>query len=159
MAKKGNIVGSVTEIVAPIVKEKGLDLWDVKFEKEGASWYLRVFVDKEGGFNIDDCEQVSRSINDPIDELDPIDQSYFLEVCSPGINRRLDKKEHFLKFIGSEIDIRLFKAVDGRKDFRGKLVSADDEGVSIVLSDDEETQMNALYKEISLAKLFETDFT
>lgn len=159
MAKKGNIVGMVTDLALPIVKENGLDLWDVKFEKEGASWYLRIFVDKEGGVTIEDCEAVSRAVNDPIDELDPIEQSYFLEVCSPGINRRLDKKEHFLKFIGSEIDIKLYKAVDGRKDFRGKLISADDEGVSIILSDDEETEMTALYKEISVAKLFETDFT
>ena len=159
MAKKTNVVGAVTELVAPIVKEQGLELWDVKFEKEGASWYLRVFVDKDGGITIDDCENVSRAINDPIDQLDPIEQRYFLEVCSPGINRRLDKLEHFERFIGSQVDIRLFKAVDGVKDFRGELVSANADGITILLPDESQTEMTASFKEISVAKLFETDFS
>lgn len=84
---KKNTVGIVTDLVRPITDELGLDLWDVRFEKEGSTWYLRIFLDKEEGVNIDDCENVSRRLSPILDETDPIVQSYTLEVSSPGIGR------------------------------------------------------------------------
>lgn len=157
MAKKIDVVKVVTDIVKPIIEKLELTLWDVKFEKEGASWYLRIFIDKEGGITIDDCENVSRSVNDLIDQADPIEQSYFLEVCSPGINRRLDKKEHMMMYIGSEIDVKLYKAVNGTKDFRGTLTNVGQDDFMIML--DEETSMTITFKEAAAVKLFETDFS
>ena len=85
----------IRALAAPIAKELGYDLWDVRFVKEGAEWYLRIFIDKPDGIGIDDCVAMSRAINDPLDRLDPIDQAYCLEVCSPGLNRELTRDEHF----------------------------------------------------------------
>ena len=93
---KKNTVGIVTDLVRPITDELGLDLWDVRFEKEGSIWYLRVFLDKEEGVNIDDCENVSRRLSPILDEVDPIAQSYTLEVSSPGIGRDLRRHIHIL---------------------------------------------------------------
>ena len=90
---KKNTVGIVTDLVRPITDELGLDLWDVRFEKEGSTWYLRIFLDKEEGVNIDDCENVSRRLSPILDETDPIVQSYTLEVSSPGIGRDLRRPE------------------------------------------------------------------
>ena len=93
--KKGNTVEIVTDIVKPVIEEMGLTLWDVRFEKEGAGWYLRVFIDKEGGVDINDCENVSRATDPLIDEADPITQAYYYEVSSPGIGRALVRPWHF----------------------------------------------------------------
>ena len=84
---KTNTVEAVTELVEPIVQEMGLQLWDVRFLKEGAQWYLRIFIDKDSGVTIDDCENVTRAVDEPLDALDPIEQNYILEVSSPGIER------------------------------------------------------------------------
>ena len=93
--KSGNTVAEVTELVQPIVEELGLTLWDVRYVKEGAMWYLRIFIDKDEGVSIDDCETVSRAIDAPLDELDPIEGNYTLEVSSPGIERELILDRHF----------------------------------------------------------------
>ena len=99
--KKKSTAAAVDELVRPEVEARGLKLWDVRFEKEGSLWYLRIFIDKDGGVNINDCENVSRRVSDLLDEADPIEQSYILEVSSPGIERDLVKKEHFDAFAGS----------------------------------------------------------
>ena len=125
----------VAEIVRPYVEQLGLKLWDVRFVKEGASWYLRIFIDKEGGVTIDDCTDVSHAVDPVLDEEDPISVSYYLEVCSPGLNRELKEPEHFLSFIGSEVLLTLYKAENGSKTVRGVLKAYDE---NIVLKVDEE---------------------
>lgn len=131
-SKGGVTVSKVWELCEPIVKDFGLSLWDVRYEKEGADWYLRIFIDKEGGVDITDCEKVSRAINTPLDELDPIENAYCLEVCSPGIERELVRDEHFTQFIGADIMVRMRRPIEGiGKDFCGVLKGYDDGMVTI----------------------------
>lgn len=119
---KGNTVRIVWDIAQPIAEKLGLILWDVRFVKEGASWYLRVFIDKDGGVGIDDCVNMSHALNDPLDEADPIEQSYCLEVSSPGVERELKRDEHFLKMLGSKIKIRLIRPDENKqREFSGVL--------------------------------------
>ena len=98
--EKTNTVEVVTALAKPVVEQMGLQLWDVRFEKEGASWYLRIFIDKEGGVTIDDCENLSRAMDQILDDADPISQSYYLEVSSPGIGRDLVRPWHFQRYLG-----------------------------------------------------------
>ena len=131
-SKGGVTVSKVWELCEPIVKEFGLSLWDVRYVKEGADWYLRIFIDKEGGVDITDCEKVSRAINTPLDELDPIENAYCLEVCSPGVERELVRDEHFMQFIGADIMVKMRRPIEGiGKDFCGVLKGYDDGMVTI----------------------------
>ncbi|MGN0491160.1 ribosome maturation factor RimP [Ruminococcus sp.] len=131
-SKGGVTVSKVWELCEPIVKDFGLSLWDVRYVKEGADWYLRIFIDKEGGVDITDCEKVSRAINTPLDELDPIENAYCLEVCSPGIERELVRDEHFMQFIGADIMVKMRRPIEGiGKDFCGVLKGYDDGMVTI----------------------------
>lgn len=114
--KSGSTVHRIAELAKPLCGELGLELWDVKFEKEGATWYLRVFIDKDGGINIADCENFSRPFNKLLDETDPISQSYVFEVSGPGLGRELRKPEHFERFIGEKIRIRFIRARNGEKE-------------------------------------------
>lgn len=104
-----NTVSIVEDLVKPIINNLDLELWDVEFIKEGSELFLRIYIDKTGGVGIDDCEKVSKAIDKPLDELDPIDSPYNLEVSSPGIERKLVKPEHFEKFINSEVRIKLIR--------------------------------------------------
>lgn len=132
MAKKGNTVTRVWEIVEPIVNELGLRLWDVRFVKEGAGWFLRIIIDSDEGININDCEKVSRAIDKPLDEADPIEQAYTLEVCSPGLERALVRDEHFESFIGADIMVRMIRPLDNiGKEFKGVLTGYDKGNVTI----------------------------
>ena len=110
-----SIVSKVTELASPVVKSEGLDLWDVEFKKEGPDYFLRIFIDKEGGVGIDDCERVSRKLDVLLAEVDPIEQSYILEVSSAGLVRELKTDVHLEKFSGYSVEARMFKAVDGVK--------------------------------------------
>lgn len=131
-SKGGVTVSKVWELCEPIVKDFGLSLWDVRYVKEGADWYLRIFIDKEGGVDITDCEKVSRAVNTPLDELDPIENAYCLEVCSPGIERELIRDEHFMQFIGADIMVKMRRPIEGiGKDFCGVLKGYDDGMVTI----------------------------
>ena len=131
-SKGGVTVSKVRELCEPILKDFGLSLWDVRYEKEGADWYLRIFIDKEDGVDITDCEKVSRAINTPLDELDPIENAYCLEVCSPGVERELVRDEHFIQFIGADIMVRMRRPIEGiGKDFCGVLKGYDDGMVTI----------------------------
>lgn len=133
MAKKGgNTVELVTEIVKPIIEQLGLSLWDVRFVKEGADYFLRIFIDSENGITIEDCENVSRAVDLPLDEADPIPQSYCLEVCSPGIERELKKEEHFQAFIDSPVMVKMIRPIDALgKEFSGILRESDKNNVKI----------------------------
>ena len=115
--KPSNTAQTVWQFAEPFARDLGLSIWDVRFVKEGAYWYLRIFIDRPEGVTLDDCEAFSRAINDPIDQLDPIQQEYCLEVCSPGIDRELTRPEHFAAFLGAVVSVRLFRALpDGSKD-------------------------------------------
>lgn len=146
-------MASVAERVFNLIKEtveaEGVELWDVRFLKEGASWYLRVFIDKEDGITIDDCTNVSHAIDPVIDEADPIDKAYFLEVCSPGLERELTRPEHFERMIGQKITVKLYKAIDSKKEFTGVLSAYGEEVV--LTAEDFELKINA--NDISKAKL------
>lgn len=120
--KGGNTVEQVRALAEPIAKQLGYSLWDIRFLKEGAEWYLRIFIDKPEGIGIDDCVAMSRAVNGPLDELDPIEQSYCLEVCSPGVNRELTRDEHFEAFLGWPVEVRLIRPLpDGRREIMGIL--------------------------------------
>ncbi|HJB80510.1 ribosome maturation factor RimP [uncultured Flavonifractor sp.] len=128
-------MAKVTELVsalaAPLVEAAGCSLWDVEYVREAGQWFLRVYIDKEGGVSINDCEAVSRPLSDALDEADPIEGSYVLEVSSAGADRPLKKPEHFAAFLGTEVEVRLYRAVDGRKDHVGVLSGYENGDVTI----------------------------
>ena len=128
MAKVTEIVA---ELAAPAVAAAGCELWDVEYVREAGVWYLRLYLDKEGGVDIIDCENVSRVVSDLLDEADPIEGSYTCEVSSAGADRVLKKPEHFAQFQGAEVEVRLYRARDGRKDFIGLLQSWQDGDVTL----------------------------
>jgi len=123
------------KLLQPILEKNNYELYDVEFIKEGGSWYLRVYIDKEGGITIDDCELVSKALSDLLDEHDFISESYMLEVSSPGLGRRLKRDKHFEKSIGEEVEVKLFRPIDKKKDFVGVLKSFDDDVITIELED------------------------
>ena len=130
--KGGSTVQKVWEIAEPIVTGLGLKLWDIRYVKEGTDWYLRVFIDKESGVDINDCEAVSRALDEPLDSNDPIPQAYTLEVSSPGLERPLVRDEHFEQFIGADIMIKMLRPVEGLpKEFKGVLAAYDNGEVTV----------------------------
>lgn len=138
MAKVSNTDRKIMPILEPIIAERNLELVDLEFVKEGANWYLRVYIDKEGGVDIDDCEGVSRALEAKLDTEDPIEQAYILEVSSPGIDRPLKKDADFEKFCGEIIDIKLYKGINGQKQYQGKLLGLENGVISI---EDEENNV------------------
>lgn len=126
MAEKKNTVDIVWQIAAPIAEQLGLEIWDIRYVKEGADWYLRVFIDREEGISIEDCENMSRALDEPLDVADPIPVAYILEVSSPGLERELLRPEHFEKTMGQPIIVRLFRPLNGKKEYTGTLVGYED---------------------------------
>lgn len=153
MAKKGSTASVVYDLAKPIAEELGLTLWDVRFEKEGSSWFLRVILDKPGGnVDMDDCEAVSRRLDPVLDEADPIEQSYYLEVGSAGLGRELRDPAHFEACLGMEVRARLIRADEtGRRDVEGTLVSYEDGAVTIKQADGKENRLTV--KGCSFVKL------
>lgn len=135
MGKKEEYETKTEAFLTPFVKEQGFELVDVEYVKEGGNWYLRAYLDKEGGITIDDCETVSRRLGEWLDERDFIADSYILEVSSPGLMRPLKKEKDFIRNIGKQVDVKLFKPLNKQKDFTGNLVSYDKDTVSISLED------------------------
>jgi ribosome maturation factor RimP len=121
----------ISEIALPIVEKLGCELWDVEYVSEAGQWYLRVYIDKPEGISIDDCEAVSRAIDPILDERDPIPTSYIFEVSSAGLERPLKKPEHFERFIGEPVEVKLYKPQNGSKLFIGTLKSHDKGNVTI----------------------------
>lgn len=158
MAKGKPNTAAVCEALAqPILEQLGLSLWDLRFEKEGSGWFLRYFIDKEGGVDINDCERFSRAIDPVLDAADPIEQSYCLEVSSPGIERELTKPHHFAHYIGSEVTVRYIRPVDDVREFVGKLLSYA-EGVLTLLCEEKEILVNQ--KQTASIRLVDTyDYT
>ena len=125
----------VSELARPVIEEEGCSLWDVEYIREAGDWYLRIYIDKEGGVGIDDCERISRRLDPMLDEADPIPDSYIFEVGSAGAERELKRPSDFEAFMGSEVELKLYKAVDGAKSFVGKLTSYENGDVSITAGD------------------------
>lgn len=123
------------ELLMPIVEKNQLELVDVEYVKEAGNWYLRAYLDKSGGITIDDCELVSRALSDILDKEDFIEDSYILEVSSPGLDRPLKKEKDFIRSIGRNVEVRLFQAVDGCKEYTGALLSYDKDTVTISTGD------------------------
>lgn len=151
MAKGGNTVGAVRAIAEPIARSLGLSIWDVRFLKEGATWYLRIFIDKPGGVSIDDCVDLTHAINGPLDEADPIEQAYCLEVSSPGVERELTRDEHFAACLGEPVKVRTIRPVDGVRDFAGVLEGYDNGQITLRLADGAGLSFGK--KEVSWVKL------
>ena len=124
MAKK--ITELVAEVAAPVAQEQGCTLWDVEYVREAGQWYLRLYLDKDGGVDILDCEAVSRKVSDLLDELDPIEASYIFEVSSAGAERPLKRPSDFQQFMGSPVLVKLYRAREGRKEFAGYLKGYDE---------------------------------
>ena len=138
MANQKNIVGTVRELLTPVADNMGYSLWDVEFVREGARRILRITIDKPEGINIDDCEAFHRTIDPLLDEADPIDTAYYLEVSSPGVERELKYDVHFAACVGEEIEVRLFAPDErGRKSLRGKLAGLDGGDIVIDTPDGE----------------------
>ena len=117
------ITDLTAQLARPVVEENGCTLWDVEYVKEAGTWYLRILLDKEGGVDILDCEEISRKVSDLLDEADPIEGSYTLEVGSAGAERALKRPSDFQQFLGSPVLVKLYKPVDGRKEFPGTLTA------------------------------------
>ncbi len=139
------------ELAAPLIAERGCTLWDVEYVREAGTWYLRVLLDKEGGVDILDCEEISRKLSDALDELDPIEESYTLEVGSAGAERPLKRPGDFARFMGSPVLVKLYRAVEGRKEFPGVLTAYDEsDGVTV---DVKGKAFTFPMKDIALARL------
>lgn len=121
----------VRELAAPVVIENGCELWDVEYVREAGQWYLRLYLDKEGGVNILDCEAISRKVSDLLDEVDPIESSYMFEVSSAGCERQLKRPSDFERFMGEPILLKTYKPVAGRKEFAGVLAGYDNGSVLV----------------------------
>ena len=129
--RKKRVVDVVSEIVDVYCKSNDLELVDVEFVKEGPHRYLRVMIDRDGGVSLDDCGLVSKYLNKKLDDIDPIEENYFLEVTSPGVERELKKDEDFEKYIGELVQAKLFQPIDGEKVIRGNLVGLKDNKILI----------------------------
>lgn len=147
-----NIASTVADLIGPTVAELDYDLWDVEYVKEGSEYYLRITIDREEGITIDDCELVHRTIDPMLDEADPIEDSYHLEVSSPGIERELKYDWHFEAFIGAEVEAKLYAPVNGAKSYRGVLVGYSEAEIIINVGDtdvalpsDKVSKVNTVY--------------
>ena len=125
------ITEKVAELALPVVEEEGCSLWDVEYVREAGCWYLRVFIDKEGGVGIDDCERISRRLDPILDEEDPIPESYVFEVGSAGAERELKRPSDFEQFMGHEVEVRLYRPLDGKKSYVGELCGYEDGKLSL----------------------------
>mgnify|MGYP000890916066 FL=1 len=148
MSKKEMYEQKTEEILLPIVEEYGFELVDVEYVKEGSNWYLRAYIDKPGGIGVNDCEAVSRRLSDILDD---IEDSYILEVSSPGLGRPLKKEKDFRRSLGEEVEIRTYRMIDRQKEFTGILKDYDETTVTIEMED--ETEKTFEKSEIALIRL------
>ena len=133
--KKQEIIAHVEALLEPLAREFGYEIVDVEYVKEGANWYLKVFADKEGGFSIDDCVELSHALDEQLEKTDPIETPYILEVSSPGLGRPLKKERDYVRSMGKELEIRTYRSIDRKKEFYGILKAYDDSSVTIESED------------------------
>ena len=154
MSKKENYEARTEEVLRPIADAHQVEIYDVEYVKEGSEWYLRCYIDKEAGININDCETVSRALSDALDRVDFIEDAYILEVSSPGLGRQLKKDKHFQKSLLSEVDVKCYKPVNGAKDFTGILKAFDENTITLEIASDKEKQdVTFNRKDIATVKL------
>lgn len=138
MAKRECIEQQTEALITPMIEAHSFELVDVEYVKEGSTKYLRVYIDKEGGITVDDCEVISREFNEVLDREDYIDEAYIFEVSSPGLGRPLKKDKDFARSLGKEVEVRLFKALNKKKEYTGILKAYDAQTVTITVEEDEE---------------------
>lgn len=131
MSKRETYESKTEQILSPIAEKYGVEIYDVEYVKEGKDWYLRAYIDKPEGVNINDCENVSRALSDVLDQEDFIPDAYILEVSSPGLGRALKKDKHLQKSLGAEVEIKTYKPIDGQKEFAGILKAYDADTITI----------------------------
>lgn len=151
MSQKNIYEEKTTEYIMPILEKKGFELYDVEYVKEGQDYYLRAYIDKPEGITINDCVEVSREMNEILDEKDYIKDAYIFEVSSPGLGRQLKKDIHFEKSIGEKVEIHTFAKKDGLKEFEGILLEFDSDSITIINENDQKMKFDR--KGISLVKL------
>ena len=151
MSKRDLYESKTEELVMPLIRQNQFELVDVEYVKEGSNWYLRVYIDKPGGINVDDCELISRKVSDWLDKEDFIQDSYILEVSSPGLGRPLKKDKDFARSIGKDVEIRLYKALNKSKEYTGILKAYDKESVLLQMEDG--SDLSLLRADIALIRL------
>ncbi|MGN0242571.1 MAG: ribosome maturation factor RimP [Lachnospiraceae bacterium] len=137
MAKREFIESKAEELIQPIIQDGHFELVDIEYVKEGANYYLRVYADKEGGIDINDCVDISRAFEVKLDEEDFIEDAYILEVSSPGLGRPLKKEKDFARSIGQDVDIKLYQGINKQKEFTGNLKAYDDATVTVEIEEEE----------------------
>ena len=142
MSRREEYEKKAESLITPIIEENGFELVDVEYVKEGANMYLRAYIDKPGGININDCEKVSRAFSDILDKEDFIDDAYILEVSSPGLGRPIKKQKDFKRNLEKEIEFKSYKEIDGNKEFSGILKSYDEEKFTVLDEEDHEKTFN-----------------
>jgi len=145
------ITEQVWQFAEPVVQSLGCSLWDVEYVREGADWFLRLYIDKDGGVDINDCEAVSRAVDPILDEKDPIPDSYHFEVCSAGLERVLKRESDFKQFMGSPVLVKLYRPKDGQKEFVGNLSGYEDGSVKLEVGANTVTFEKA---EVALVRLY-----
>ncbi|SDB59005.1 ribosome maturation factor RimP [Butyrivibrio sp. INlla16] len=150
MSRREEIENKTEALLKPIVEKNEVRIYDVEFVKEAGQWYLRAYIDRDGGVDINKCVDVSHELSDALDEHDFIDEEYILEVSSPGLGRALKKDRHFENSLGQEVDVKLYKAQDGTKEFTGNLKSYDSDTITIETPTGDKTFIR---KEVSSVKL------
>ena len=148
---KKNIATEIEQMVLPITEANDLELVDVEYVKEGGEFFLRVYIDKEGGVSLNECELVTRALNPILDEKDPIKDNYYLEVSSPGLDRPLKKDKDFVKYQGRDVEIKLYKPINGSKLHEGELVGLTEEKNIKIIIDNKEVEFNK--KDVALIRL------
>lgn len=144
------IAERVWQFAEPVVQQHGCSLWDVEYVREGSDWYLRIYIDKEGGVDIADCESISRALDPILDEEDPIETSYTFEVCSAGLERALKRPSDFAQFMGADVLVKLYQPKNGTKEIAGVLSGYHDGDVSVTVNQQEMTFTKA---EVALVRL------
>ncbi|MBO5523638.1 MAG: ribosome maturation factor RimP [Roseburia sp.] len=151
MSKRESYEARTEELITPILERMNFELVDVEFVKEGGIWYLRAYIDKEGGITVNDCEAVAREMNEILDREDYVEESYTFEVSSPGLGRPLKKEKDYVRSMGKELEIRTYRAINREKEFYGILKAYDDKTVTIETEDGEELVFEK--KDIALIRL------
>ena len=150
MSKRETYEKKTEELITPLIDAEGFELVDVEYVKEGADWYLRVYIDKDGGITVNDCEKISRAFNEILDREDSIDDAYIFEVSSPGLLRPLKKDKDYQRNLGKLLEVKLFAPLNGVKEFEAELKSYDKESATLVMDDD--TEVTVKRSEISLIR-------
>ena len=153
MAKRDTYEAKFEAILRPITEKFQVEIYDVEYVKEGSEWYLRAYIDKEGGVTIEDCENVSRAVSEVMDQDDFIPEAYILEVSSPGLGRTLKKDKHLQKSIGDEVEIKTYKPIEKQKEFSGILSAFDADTITIVTDEETEQEMTFNRSDVALIRL------